>query len=126
MDTITLKYDGTTIDTISNNEVSLGVDENGIPTYNDGTATHYVDQVIAELDSVNMTIHALGSDITINNIRATASADNVTSLIRWQDNPTTPGVDITFTTPDVSGDYMRWVIGEEIPPIRLNVKIVRR
>ncbi|HRI06694.1 MAG TPA: hypothetical protein PKW35_02695 [Nannocystaceae bacterium] len=121
-DTITIRgLNGTTIGTVNSNTVTIDIDSTGTPTYNNQT----IRLIEAELNSNALTVHALGNSLTMNNIRATASASDVSSLISWASNPTTPGLDITYETPTGTGNYMEWVVGEGIPPVKLTVKIVR-
>lgn len=127
MDQITVKDAYlNTIDTVNDSELTLEFNTSGLPFYNDGTRLILVGQVLAELESDTLMIHGLGSSITMNSIRATASAAGVSSFLSWAANPTTPGLDITITTPDEEDEFMQWFIGENVPPVKLNVKIVRR
>ncbi len=122
--TITLSDDAGDFATLYSDTVQLTIGSNGTPYYI-GASARAVTLVLASLDATPLTIVTTGTTLTVNNIRATASAAGVTSHFSWTTNAT-GALDLVYTTPATTGQSMEWTVGDEIPPIKLKVKIVRR
>lgn len=111
------------VTTVASNSITLAFDSNGLPSYGFGSPI-LVGYILAQLTSSGLTVTATGTSLVVNNIRATANGDGVTSMLGW----TVSGSDLvlTFTTPGTRYQEMEWSIGDEVPPIKLTVKIVRQ
>ena len=110
--------------TVTGTSITLTLSTTNTLTYD----SKDVDHLEATLDSTSLAVEIVGSGLTMNDIRATAggSTSEVTSVISWADRAAGPGVDVTFTSPGTSNQYMTWEIGDGVPPVKLKVKIVRR
>jgi hypothetical protein len=117
------------LDTVNGTSATLVFDDDGYATYD----SSIVGFILAELDSSALTIlgvpETANVQLYVQELDGTAipvtSGAPVTGGAMWT-RFNTYGVQLVFTTPTTSGDQMDWFIGEDVPAIRLTVKIKRR